>query len=156
MSKPRRPPRIKHERSAGGLVLKHDDDAYEGLIIGRMMPRIWSLPKGHVEPNEGAEDAATREVLEETGISAAIIEKLADIRYWFYRNRVKHSKIVHFYLMRYKGGEPVPQVGEVDETTWLPLEKLPTVLTHLNERRLVQLAQTFVEEKSATELGFKT
>jgi len=156
VSRPRRPPRIKHERSAGGLVLKHRAGVYDGLIIGRMLPRIWSLPKGHVEPNEGAEDAATREVFEETGIAAAIIEKLADIRYWFYRNRVKHSKVVHFYLMRYKSGEPVPQLGEVDETTWLPLDELSAVLTHLNERRLVQLAQTFVQEKSAAELGFKS
>jgi len=58
--------------------------------------------------------------------------------------------------MRYKSGEPVPQLGEVDETTWLPLDELSAVLTHLNERRLVQLAQTFVQEKSAAELGFKS
>jgi 8-oxo-dGTP pyrophosphatase MutT (NUDIX family) len=126
------------------------------LIIGRLSPRIWSLPKGHVEPNEAAEDAATREVLEETGIAAAIIEKLADIRYWFYRNKIKHHKVVHFYLMRYKGGDPTPQASEVDEATWVPLDKLTGVLTHLNERRLVHLAQTFVQEKSATELGFKS
>lgn len=94
-------------------------------------------------------------MLEETGISAAIIEKLADIRYWFYRNKTKHHKVVHFYLMRYKGGEPTPQAGEVDEATWVPLDRLPSVLTHLNERRLVNLAQTFVQEKPAAELGFK-
>ena len=152
--KPRRPARVKNERSAGGLVLKREDGKYTGLIIGRLTPRIWSLPKGHVEPNEAAEDAATREVFEETGIAASIIEKLADIRYWFYRNKIKHHKVVHFYLMRYKGGEPTPQMGEVDETTWVPLDKLTTVLTHVNERRLVALAQTFVQEKSAAELGF--
>jgi 8-oxo-dGTP pyrophosphatase MutT (NUDIX family) len=155
-NKPRRRPRIKNERSAGGLVLKREDGRYTGLIIGRLTPRIWSLPKGHVEPNEAAEEAATREVSEETGISASIIEKLADIRYWFYRNKIKHHKVVHFYLMRYKSGEPTPQVSEVDEATWVPLEKLTSVLTHVNERRLVQLAQTFVEEKSAAELGFKS
>jgi len=136
-------------------VLKHVDDSYVGLVIGRLSPRIWSLPKGHVEPNEAAEDAATREVLEETGIAATIIEKLADIRYWFYRNKNKHDKTVHFYLMRFLSGEPTPQAGEVDETKWVPLDKLPVVLTHLNERRLVQLAQTFVHERSAAELGFK-
>jgi 8-oxo-dGTP pyrophosphatase MutT (NUDIX family) len=151
---PRRSRRIKHERSAGGLVLKRENGAYEGLLIGRSSPRIWSFPKGHVEPSEAIEDAAVREVLEETAIEAAIIEKLSDIRYWFYSNKVKHSKVVHFFLMRYLGGTPAPQAGEVDETVWAPLGELPGVLTHLNERRLVGLAQRIVDERTPAELGF--
>jgi 8-oxo-dGTP pyrophosphatase MutT (NUDIX family) len=150
----RRPVRIKHERSAGGFVLKHDDKGYHGLVIGRSTPRIWSLPKGHVEPNEAVESTATREVLEETGIEATIIEKLADIKYWFYSSRLKHSKVVHFYLMRFVGGSLAPQVGEVDEVSWLPLEEMHGRMTHLNERRLVALVQGIVQEKSAADLGF--
>jgi 8-oxo-dGTP pyrophosphatase MutT (NUDIX family) len=96
----KRPRRVKHERSAGGLVLKRENGAYAGLLIGRATPRIWSLPKGHVESSESIEDAAVREVLEETAIEASIIEKLSDIRYWFYSNKVKTSKVVHFFLMR--------------------------------------------------------
>ncbi|MBV8595916.1 MAG: NUDIX domain-containing protein, partial [Candidatus Eremiobacteraeota bacterium] len=88
----RRVPRIKHERSAGGLVLRRENNGYDGLIIGRATPRIWSLPKGHIEPNETIENAALREVKEETGIEASIIVKLSDIRYWFYANKLKHSK----------------------------------------------------------------
>lgn len=135
-------------------MLKRANGAYEGLLIGRSSPRIWSFPKGHVEPSETIEDAAVREVLEETAIEASIIEKLSDIRYWFYSNKVKHSKVVHFFLMRYVGGTPVPQAGEVDETAWIPLADLPTVLTHLNERRLVGLAQRIVDEHPPGELGF--
>jgi 8-oxo-dGTP pyrophosphatase MutT (NUDIX family) len=150
----RRPTRVKHERSAGGFVLKRADDGYSGLVIGRAAPRIWSLPKGHVELGEQVEDTATREVLEETGISGGIIEKLADIKYWFYSSRLKHSKIVHFYLMRYKEGSPVPQVGEVDEVLWVPLAEMAKRMTHLNERRLVGLVEKIVEEKSASDLGF--
>jgi len=150
-----RPRRIRHERSAGGLVLRRDGVGYDGLVIGRATPRIWSLPKGHVEPSETIEAAAVREVQEETSIEAAIIEKLSDIRYWFYSDRVKHSKVVHFYLMRYLGGTPAPQAGEVDETAWVPLDKLADVLTHLNERRLVSLAQTIVAANSPKDLGFR-
>jgi len=124
------------------------------LLIGRSTPRIWSLPKGHVEPNETIETAATREVLEETGIEASIISKLSDIRYWFYANKTKHSKVVHFYLMRYVGGQPTPQAGEVDEAVWAPLDALPTMLTHINERRLIEIAQDIIDQKTAVELGF--
>ncbi|MBV8081778.1 MAG: NUDIX hydrolase [Candidatus Eremiobacteraeota bacterium] len=150
----RRPTRVKHERSAGGFVLKRTGGAYHGLIIGRATPRIWSLPKGHVEPGESEQDAATREVLEETGVEGVILDKLSDIKYWFYSSRLKHSKIVHFYLMRYKKGTPVPQAGEVDEVAWVPLDEMGKRMTHLNERRLVGLVEKIVQEKSATELGF--
>ncbi|HLN47778.1 MAG TPA: NUDIX hydrolase [Magnetospirillaceae bacterium] len=150
----RRPTRIKHERSAGGFVLKRNGSSYNGLVIGRATPRIWSLPKGHVEPGERVEDTATREVLEETGVAGEIIDKLADIKYWFYSSRLKHSKIVHFYLMRYKHGSPIPQEGEVDEVVWVPLAEMGKRMTHLNERRLVGLVEKIIQEKSATELGF--
>ena len=153
----KRPRRIKHERSAGGLVLKHTAaGGYEGLVIGRATPRIWSLPKGHVEQSETIEVAAIREVQEETAIEAAIIEKLSDIRYSFYSSKVKHSKVVHFFLMRYLRGTPSPQAGEVDEVAWVALDKLLTVLTHLNERRLVGLTQRIVDERRPAELGFRT
>jgi 8-oxo-dGTP pyrophosphatase MutT (NUDIX family) len=150
----RRPTRIKHERSAGGFVLKRNGKSYDGLVIGRNVPRIWSLPKGHVEAGEAAESAATREVQEETGVQGDIIEKLADIKYWFYSTRLKHSKVVHFYLMRYVDGALAPQVGEVDEVAWVPLADMAKKMTHLNERRLVGIVEKIVEEKSATELGF--
>ena len=136
------------------MVLKRELDRYAGLLIGRSTPRIWSLPKGHVEPNETVERAATREVLEETGIEAAIISKLSDIRYWFYANRTKHSKVVHFYLMRYVAGSPVPQEGEVDETIWAPFDQLAALLTHVNERRLIEIAQQTLLAQSPDELGF--
>jgi 8-oxo-dGTP pyrophosphatase MutT (NUDIX family) len=147
--------RVKHERSAGGLVLRRERGSYSGLLIGRSTPRIWSLPKGHVESNESIEAAALREVQEETGIEATIIVKLSDIRYWFYANKMKHSKIVHFFLMRYVGGTPTPQEGEVDEVIWVKLDEMPEMLTHVNERRLIEIAQAIVKEKAPAELGFR-
>ena len=124
------------------------------MLIGRSTPRIWSLPKGHVEPNETVETAATREVLEETGIEASIVSKLSDIRYWFYANKIKHSKVVHFYLMRYIAGLPTPQAGEVDEALWAPLDDFPSMLTHVNERRLIEVANKIIAEKTPAEFGF--
>jgi 8-oxo-dGTP pyrophosphatase MutT (NUDIX family) len=138
-----------YERSAGGLVLRRVGAHFEGLVIGRSMPRIWSLPKGHIEPNETVEDAAVREVEEETGVRAAIVTKLDAIRYWFYANRAKHNKVVHFFLMRYIGGQPTPQKGEVDEARWVPLDDMPALLTHVNERKLAEAAAKIVKEQPA-------
>ena len=92
--------RIKYEVSAGGLVLRRNGADLEALLIGRGIPRVWSLPKGHVEARETHEQAALREVREETGCWAEILIKLSDISYWFYLNRTKHKKSVHFYLMK--------------------------------------------------------
>ncbi|GAC1359039.1 MAG: hypothetical protein NVSMB31_19380 [Vulcanimicrobiaceae bacterium] len=107
-----------------------------------------------MEPNETVETAATREVLEETGIEASIVSNLSDIRYWFYANKIKHSKVVHFYLMRYIAGLPTPQAGEVDEALWAPLDDLPGMLTHVNERRLIEVANKIIAEKTPAEFGF--
>nr|MDQ2680021.1 NUDIX domain-containing protein [Candidatus Eremiobacteraeota bacterium] len=59
--------RIKYEVSAGGLVLRRRESSYDALLIGRGEPRIWTLPKGHLESRESHEQAALREVREETG-----------------------------------------------------------------------------------------
>lgn len=62
--------RIKYEVSAGGLVLRRRESTYDALLIGRGTPRVWTLPKGHVEARESYEQAALREVREETGFLA--------------------------------------------------------------------------------------
>jgi len=144
------------ETSAGGLVV--DTETGRAAVIGRRDRRgrlLWSLPKGHIESNESIEMAALREVQEETGIEATIIVKLSDIRYWFYANKVKHSKIFHFFLMRYVSGTPTPQEGEVDEVIWVKLDEMLEMLTHVNERRLIEIAQKIVAERSSAELGFR-
>ena len=97
--------RIKYEVSAGGLMLRRRGGTFDALLIGRGNPRVWSLPKGHVESRETHEQAAMREVREETGCWGEVIAKLSDISFWFYHNRAKHKKSVHFFLMRYLSGD---------------------------------------------------
>jgi len=122
--------RIKYEVSAGGLVLRWNGSSLEALLIGRGEPRVWSLPKGHVEAKETHEQAALREVREETGCWAEILSKLSDISYWFYLNRTKHKKSVHFYLMRYLSGDTANHDHEVDlGLDWLQREGAGTFET---------------------------
>jgi 8-oxo-dGTP pyrophosphatase MutT (NUDIX family) len=131
--------RIKYEVSAGGLVLRRNGASYDALLIGRGMPRVWSLPKGHVEARETQEKAALREVREETGCWAEILTKLSDISYWFYLNGTKHKKAVHFYLMRYLSGDTANHDHEVDEAAWFEIKAAKRALKYVNEKRLIDL-----------------
>ena len=136
--------RIKYEVSAGGLVLRRRESTYDALLIGRSLPRIWSLPKGHLEARESPEQAALREVREETGCWAELITKLSDISYWFYINRSKHKKSVTFYLMRYLSGDTANHDHEVDEAQWFDITSAKRALKYVNEKRLVDLALDYL------------
>ena len=136
--------RIKYEVSAGGLVLRRTDQGIEGLLIGRGTPRVWSLPKGHVEARETHEMAALREVREETGCWAESLTKLSDISYWFYLNGTKHKKSVHFYLMRYLSGDTANHDHEVDEAAWFEIKAAKKALKYVNEKRLVDLGMDYL------------
>jgi 8-oxo-dGTP pyrophosphatase MutT (NUDIX family) len=131
--------RIKYEISAGGLVLRRSGASYDALLIGRGNPRVWSLPKGHVEPRESQDGAALREVREETGCWAEILTKLSEISYWFYLNGTKHKKAVHFYLMRYLSGDTANHDHEVDEAAWFDIKAAKKALKYVNEKRLIDL-----------------
>lgn len=103
--------RTVHETSAGGLVIDGIDgprDAQVAALIGRVDRRgrlLWSLPKGHIELGETAEQTAIREVAEETGIRGSVLAALGRIDYWFVTDGRRVHKTVHHYLMRFLGGE---------------------------------------------------
>ena len=136
--------RIKYEVSAGGLVLRRHEATYDALLIGRGTPRVWTLPKGHVEPRESHEQAALREVREETGCWGEIVTKLNDISYWFYLNRTKHKKSVTFYLMRYLSGDTANHDHEVEEARWFEVGAAKRALRYVNEKRLIDLALDYL------------
>jgi 8-oxo-dGTP pyrophosphatase MutT (NUDIX family) len=131
--------RIKYEVSAGGLVFRQSAAGLQALLIGRGTPRVWTLPKGHVEARETLEIAALREVREETGCWAEIFTKLSEISYWFYLNGAKHKKSVHFYLMRYLSGDTANHDHEVDEAAWFEVKAAKRALKYVNEKRLVDV-----------------
>jgi 8-oxo-dGTP pyrophosphatase MutT (NUDIX family) len=145
--------RIKYEVSAGGLVLRRTAVGIDALLIGRGEPRLWSLPKGHLEEAETDEEAALREVREETGCVARIIVKLSDIAYWFYVNQRKHKKSVHFYLMVYVSGDTANHDHEADEACWFEIHEAQRLLKYGNEKRLVDLGFEYLAANSPDILG---
>ena len=141
--------RIKYEVSAGGLVLRQREAGYDALLIGRGNQRVWTLPKGHVEERESNEQAALREVREETGCWGEIITRLNEISYWFYVGKAKHKKSVTFYLMRYLSGDTANHDHEVDEARWFEVMAARKALKYVNEKRLVDMALEFIAANPA-------
>jgi 8-oxo-dGTP pyrophosphatase MutT (NUDIX family) len=154
-SRPRRPSdrlRTVHETSAGGLVIDGIDGPKDGQVaalIGRLDRRgrmLWSLPKGHIEQGETAEQTAIREVAEETGIQGSVLAALGSIDYWFVTEGRRVHKTVHHYLMRFLGGELSDEDVEVSEVAWVPLKELPSRLAYADERRLAEVAGELIDK----------
>lgn len=140
------------ETSAGGLVLSDLDAPFGELsaaLIGRIDRRgrmMWSLPKGHIETGETAEQTAMREVAEETGIEGTIVAPLGKIDYWFVSEGKRIHKTVHHYLLRFTGGELSDADYEVSAVAWVPLTELPRRLTYSDERRLARMAESVIAD----------
>lgn len=131
------------EFSAGGLVVDLSGEVPQGALIGRTDRRgrlLWSLPKGHIEAGETAEQAAVREVEEETGISGVILGELGVIDFWFVADGRRIHKTVRHYLMRAIGGELSDADVEVTEVAWVPLPQIRTQLAYPDERGLIDTA----------------
>ena len=130
------------EVSAGGLVI--DSTGTKGLLIGRRDLKdqsrerlLWSLPKGHIEEGETPEQAAIREVAEETGIQSEIARELGVIDFWFMAGGNRIHKTVHHYLFIEVGGELAPQITEVDDVGWFPLNEIVELLAYPDEKKLI-------------------
>ena len=138
----RRPPRMPkvEETSAGGLVVDRTGEHLRAALIARHDRRgrlVWSLPKGHLEEGETPEDAAIREVEEETGIRGRVLAPLGVIDFWFIAENRRIHKTVHHYLMEASGGELSDEDAEVVEVAWFPLTGIRERLAYADERRLL-------------------
>jgi 8-oxo-dGTP pyrophosphatase MutT (NUDIX family) len=130
------------EVSAGGLVI--DSTKTKGLLIGRRDHKdatgtriLWSLPKGHIEEGETPEQAAIREVAEETGITSEIERSLGVIDFWFMAGGKRIHKTVHHFQFKEVGGLLAAQESEVDEVGWFPLSEIIGLLAYPDEKKLI-------------------
>ena len=138
---------MKREFSAGGLVVRR----FRGRpFIAAVQPRegVLALPKGHPEDGESMADAAAREVREEAGVEAQLVEKLGDVKYWYTLHGERVMKVVSFFLFRYRSGRLADHDHEVEEALWIPLEEAPERLAYKSEKEIAQTALSHVAQGS--------
>jgi 8-oxo-dGTP pyrophosphatase MutT (NUDIX family) len=84
------------EITAGGIVFNGDK-----VLVLRNLKGVWVFPKGHVELGESHEQAALREVFEESGLHALIVGKagMSSFHFFSYMDKVVHRKIVYWFEM---------------------------------------------------------
>jgi 8-oxo-dGTP pyrophosphatase MutT (NUDIX family) len=128
----------RKEVSSGGVVYRRTDDGgLEILLAARRTLKgniAWGLAKGHIEEGETPEDAAVREVREETGWDAVIEESLGLTKYFYVWESVRIRKTVHFFLMRAIKGDPADRDDEMEEIRWFPLERALKRAAYRGER----------------------
>jgi 8-oxo-dGTP pyrophosphatase MutT (NUDIX family) len=131
------------EVSAGGVVYRTEDGKVEILLAARRTRKgdlAWGLAKGGIEPDETNEEAAVREVREETGISAEIEESLGDTRYMYVWEGVRVRKTVHFFLMRATGGSTEEHDDEMEDVRWFALSRALKKAAYKGEREVIHRA----------------
>lgn len=130
------------EFSAGGVVV---NDAGEVVVIVPTRraadgSKVLALPKGHPDKDESALEAALREVREETGLQAELVEKLGDVHYVYQRKGRRIAKVVAFYLLRYTSGRVEDHDHEVEVARWMPAGQAADELSYDGERDMVRRA----------------
>lgn len=124
-------------RAAGGVVLDDRDGVAHVLVVHRPRYDDWSLPKGKLEDGEDFEEAAVRELLEETGVRARLGPLLTPTHY---TDRFGDPKVVQWWAMTPVAIDAREPDDEVDEVRWLPVGDADAVLTHEADRELVRQA----------------
>jgi 8-oxo-dGTP pyrophosphatase MutT (NUDIX family) len=134
--------------SAGGVAFRVADGKYEIAIIRTSNEGRWQLPKGLIDPGESEQEAAIREVREEAGIHCEIVEKIDSIDYWYVdrwgTEPVRVHKYVHFYLMKYLGGEITDHDHEVEEVQWRSIGDALAMLSFDAEKQVVEKSKTMI------------
>lgn len=121
-------------------MYRRDGEDIEVVLASRRTRRgdlAWGLAKGGIESGESHEDAAVREVLEETGYTAEIEASLGDTRYFYVWGGTRIRKTVHFFLMRCTGGDPDDRDDEMEEVRWFPLDRALKRAAYRGEREVL-------------------
>jgi 8-oxo-dGTP pyrophosphatase MutT (NUDIX family) len=137
--------RADRETSAGGIVYRVQNGEALFLII-RDSYRNWGFPKGHLEGEELPDEAAIREVQEETGLAQLQLDGVIETIDWFFRfrGRLVH-KVCHFYLMRTESTRTVPQREEgITACRWARFEEATRLISYANARSVLSRANAMV------------
>ncbi len=137
--------------SAGGVAFRAKNSRFEVVITLVNDKGRWQLPKGLIDKGESAETAALREVREEAGIEAELLEKLETVEYWYFGKhkgeQVRFHKLVHFYLMKYTGGDIADHDHEVLEARWVSIDEAIKMLAFKGEKETAAKAKELLRKR---------
>lgn len=129
---------VKWEFSAGGIVYRKSRDGKIEILLIKNKDR-YGFPKGNIERTEKKEDAAVREVKEETGVDARIEDYLGNVEYWYRSGTDTIHKFVYYYLMSYTGGYINPQKDEIESAEFFPLEEVHNLLSFDKDKKVFEI-----------------
>jgi 8-oxo-dGTP pyrophosphatase MutT (NUDIX family) len=143
--------RAREEHSAGGVVFRVDAGQALFLLI-RDSYQNWGFPKGHIEQGEQPDQAARREVAEETGLSELAIRGSIDTIDWYFRFR---GQLIHkscqFFLMESLEAATSPQRNEgITACRWIAFDEAESLISYANAREVLRRAHEMVTASSAT------
>ncbi len=128
---------MKREFSAGGIVFNNRGQV---LVTQHSQNKHWSFPKGLIDPGQTTEEAAIREVREEGGVVAEIVDKVGCNKYVYTLNGEKIFKVVTYFLMKYISGDPKDHDWEVSEAGWYEPEDALKQLSFSQDKSLLKKA----------------
>lgn len=137
---------MKLEFSAGGIVVKKENSEILVLICHHSRYHHLGFPKGHIGDKikgETKEQAAVREVKEETGAEAVILKELQPITYFYTFEGEKRKKTVYFFLMKYVGGDITQHDFETEKVEWVLADQIEKTITYKDEKEAFNEAQRY-------------
>lgn len=141
-----KPATIQYLKSSGGVIFRQINNEIEVALIAIKNKKIWTLPKGLIDKGENAEEAAIREIAEETGLYGTIIDFIDEKSYWFYikDGNVKCKKTVVYYLLKYFSGDIKKHNWEVDEAKWFLIDDAIVKVNYKSDREIIQKARDYL------------
>ncbi len=132
--------KVKDEESAGGIVYKKFGNQTLWLITQHSAHKGWVFPKGLVgdhNPNEPPEQAAIREVKEEGGVEAKIVNRQPVETHYSYKfEDTLIKKTVLYYLMEYISGDPADHDWEMMDAKFITEDEVKKTLTYKSDRKV--------------------
>ena len=132
------------------MVYREGSEGIEIVLVRRHAANLVALPKGKLDPGETLEQAAVREVCEETGLESRVVDELGTVTYAYLDSRGERvDKVVHFYLMVATGGDLSLHDHEFDDAGWYHIAEAQRILTHQNQMHLLHRAAELIAKMPA-------
>jgi 8-oxo-dGTP pyrophosphatase MutT (NUDIX family) len=136
----------RDEVSAGGVVYRRGPNGIEVLICKDSSYHRWGLPKGLIGKGESTEQAALREVSEETGVSARLISPLEPPEKYIYTSRgMRVFKSVYYFLMEYESGSEADHDWEMEEVRWAKFDEAIDLMAYKGAKEMLCRAQAHLD-----------